>query len=483
MIQINESGSPTPQFRVLKDEQCNEIYLATLKCLSRVGVIVDYPPALDLLASSGARIEGNRAYIPADIIQNALGSAPRTFTIWGRDQRHDLQITPGRVHFGPGPTCTYFYDPITGERRKAGRGDAGLTARVCDYLDQIDYIMSLSLYDDVTPVLSPVYEFADMVTNTVKPIIAWANDPATLADIYNIAIEVAGSEESLRKKPLFALFACYESPLRHPKNPIANMLWAAEHDIPVIYLGGPTVGLESPATSASALVIYLAAVLSGLAIVQLKRCGAPVVLGGLPSPMDLRTARPAYGSPEMSLHSAAAAELAHFLGLPFMSTAGASDSKVLDSQAALETSLQILLSALSGASLVHDVGFLDCADIGSLELLVVTDEIIAMVKRIMRGVEVSTKTLNLDLIEKVGPGGNFLSEVKSAMLCKSEIWIPTLMDRNAYAIWEKEGSLRMEDRVKKKLIKILDTHQPPALPAGVNEKIDNILAEAEKRYQ
>jgi trimethylamine--corrinoid protein Co-methyltransferase len=260
------------------------------------------------------------------------------------------------------------------------------------------------------------------------------------------------------------------------------MLWAAEHNIPVICIGGPTEGLESPMTGASALVLYLATALSGLAIVQLKRHGAPMLIGAIPSAMDLRTARPAYGSPEMCLHTAAAVDLAHYLGIPFMGTAGASESKLLDSQAAIEASLQVLMSALSGASLVHDIGFLDCADIGSVEYLVLVDEIIAMVKRIMRGIEVNPETIMLDLIEKIGPGGHFLEEPRSVALCRREIWVPKLMDRDAHIIWQQKGSKSMEARVRERLHKILASHQPPPLSAETTAKIQSILDEAEKRY-
>jgi trimethylamine--corrinoid protein Co-methyltransferase len=184
MIISNYSDWQTPQFRVLSNRQCQEIFLATLECLDRVGVIVDQEEGQDLLAGAGARVESDRVFIPAHIIQDALACAPRSFTLWGRDRGRELQIAPDRVYFGPGPTCTYFYDPMIGKRRKAQRGDAGITAKVCDALDNIDYIMSLSLFDDVTPLLSPVYEFAEMVANSGKPILAWANDIDTLTDIY-----------------------------------------------------------------------------------------------------------------------------------------------------------------------------------------------------------------------------------------------------------------------------------------------------------
>jgi trimethylamine---corrinoid protein Co-methyltransferase len=126
------------------------------------------------------------------------------------------------------------------------------------------------------------------------------------------AVAVAGSEAAFRARPNFIFFTAYESPLKLAHDPIANVLSAAAHGIPVVYLGGPTIGLKSPFTGASVLVIHLATVLCALTIVQLKCPGVPSVLGSVPSMMDLRSGRPAYGSPEMSLHSAAAVDLARY---------------------------------------------------------------------------------------------------------------------------------------------------------------------------
>jgi trimethylamine--corrinoid protein Co-methyltransferase len=167
--------------------------------------------------------------------------------------------------------------------------------------------------------------------------------------------------------------------------------------------------------------------------------------------------------------------------LPFMGTAGASEAKVLDLQAAIESTMQVVLSVLSGATLVHDVGFLDCADIGSLEMLVMTDEIIAMTRRVMRGIEISDEALMLDLIDRVGPGGDFLSTKETARRCRTEIWNPTLLDRSAWVIWEGTGSRTMQDRIKARLRQILSTHEPPPLPDGAAARIDAILAAAEAR--
>jgi trimethylamine--corrinoid protein Co-methyltransferase len=197
--------------------------------------------------------------------------------------------------------------------------------------------------------------------------------------------------------------------------------------------------------------------------------------------MDLRTCLPAYGGPETSLYSAAMSDVCRYLGLPFMGTAGASEAKVLDLQAAVESTVQVVFSGLSGATLVHDVGFLDCANVGSLEMLVMNDEIIAMTRWIMRGIEVSDDTLMLDLIDQVGPGGEFMSAKETAKRCRTEIWNPTLMDRQPWVNWEAAGAPTMYDRVKARLREILDTHKPAPLPYGAAGKIETILQAAEAR--
>lgn len=481
MIPTRNANRYAPQFGVLSDDQCEELYLAALQTLRQVGVQVRNAEARDLLAAAGADVDGDLVRVPRRIIEDALAVAPRDFTMWGRDGKHVMPVGLDQVNFGPGLTNTYFIDPQTGERRWTRRGDPAMTARVCDALDNLDYVIGLGLISDVIPELAPVYEFAELIANTTKPILAWAYNVENVRTIYRMAVAVAGSEDALRTRPFLGFFATFQSPLVHTQEDLANVMWAAEHDIPVIYIDGPIVGLTAPMTGASALVIHLAGILSGLAILQLKRRGAPVVLGGVPTPADLRTSRVSYGAPELSLYSAAAADLGRYLGVPFMGTAGASESKLFDSQATAEASIQALTLALSGAALVHDIGFLDGAETGSLALLVLADEIIDMVKRIMRGVEVNTDTIMLDLIEKVGPGGNFMAERQSAKLCRQEVWVPKLMDRNDYTTWKQNGSTSLEERVGRRLQKILNTHQPEPLDATVVKQLAALLAEAEER--
>ncbi|MEJ2097541.1 MAG: trimethylamine methyltransferase family protein [Deltaproteobacteria bacterium] len=481
MIDTHYSTFESPQFRILSRGQINRVCQASLDCLQRTGVEISNPEARELLEKAGADVEGTRVRIPSHIVQDAIATTPRSFTVYGRDPRKRMQVTPNHVYFGPGPTCTYYMDPVTGERRKVKRKDPGTTAQVCDALENIDFVMSLGLISDVTASLASVYEFAEMIVNTGKPILPWAFNLNHLKDIYQIALCFTGSEKEFKRRPLFAFFSTWQAPLRHTHDDLENCLWAVEKGIPVVYAGGGIAGLNAPVTGAGLLLLQLAHTFAGLAVLQLKKRGAPVCVGGVPTTMDLKSARPAYGSPEMSLYSAALCEIFKYLNLSFIGTAGASDAKVTDIQAAIESTTQVLLSSLSGATLVHDMGFLDCADIGSLDMLIMSDEIIAMTKRIMRGIEITADTMMLDLIDDIGPSGEYISSDETAKRCRKEITTLKLMDRDPWVIWQENDAMTMYNRIRHRLQFILENHQPLPVPEGTSDKIDAILQAAEAR--
>jgi trimethylamine--corrinoid protein Co-methyltransferase len=186
------------------------------------------------------------------------------------------------------------------------------------------------------------------------------------------------------RKPTLCLYAEPSSPLNHSKTAIEKLLLAAEKRIPVIYTPCPIAGATVPMTLAGALVVAVADSLSGLVAAQFHAPGAPFITGGVLSTMDMASTIYTYGSPEFSLLEAALTDLSHFYKIPMFSTAGCSDSKVFDEQAAAEAMMSIFSAALSGANLVHDVGYLENGLIGSYEMLVASDEFIAMAKHYVK---------------------------------------------------------------------------------------------------
>jgi trimethylamine--corrinoid protein Co-methyltransferase len=194
-------------------------------------------------------------------------------------------------------------------------------------------------------------------------------DFASLKAVAEMAAVVAGGWDKLAQKPYYVHYAEPFSPLTHTDDGVAKLLFCVERGIPVIYTPMTLAGSSAPVTGAGNLVACMAESLSGLVMAQLKQRGAPVIFGGVPTIIDMSTTLVSYGAPEMLLWSAALTEMAHHLELPVFSTAGCTDSVAFDQQAAAESAMACLMAAMSGANLVHDVGFAEAANSASLELI------------------------------------------------------------------------------------------------------------------
>jgi trimethylamine--corrinoid protein Co-methyltransferase len=221
----------------------------------------------------------------------------------------------------------------------------------------------------------------------------------------------------------------------------------------------------------------------GVVLAQLKRRGAAVIIGGVQSIIDMTTSILSYGAPEMTLLSAAMTDITKWLRLPMFSTAGCSDSKVLDQQAAIESAMSVIIAALSGANLIHDVGYLESGLLGSFDMLVMSNEVIGMAKHILGGITVTPETLAVDVIEQVGPGGHYLTQEHTRQHFRSELWFPTLMDRQQRRGWEASGSKTMAERVRAKVKDILEHHEPLPIPTEVEARLKEIVAEADEQHR
>jgi len=310
---------------------------------------------------------------------------------------------------------------------------------ICDTLPNIDFMMSMGLISDKPTVVTDIHQFQAMVFNTKKPIVFTSLTIPGAEDIIKMAGIIAGSEEELRRKPFIIHYIEPSSPLAVSKEAVDRLLLSADKGIPVVFTPGPMAGATSPATLAGTLVTALAESLSGIVLSQLKREGLPLIVGGTSGIMDMRTAITPYGGPEFYLLNAAMSELCRFIGVPMFGTAGCSDAKKFGEQAAIESSLSVITQVLSGANLIHDIGYLESGLTGSFDMLVLTDEIIAMAKRFMRGINTDDERLALQVIDKVGPGGNYLVEDHTLKYFK-EYWEPKLIDRQNYKRWSDKGS-------------------------------------------
>lgn len=478
----NYTVNTTPQFQILSEDQKQAIFNGMIETLWRTGVNLHHDGARDLLKEHGARADGVRVFLPPELVLKALSTVPPVTVVYGWDGTPKMRIEKNRVYFGPGPTTPNFIDPDTLERRKYVKNDASVVARVCDALPNIGFVQSLGSISDTTETLADVHEFAEMIQNTTKPIVSWAFNRENCKALHQIGIAMAGGEEEFQAKPNYVFYGEPISPLVSDFDAMDKLMYCAEHRIPQMYtpcaIGGGTV----PATHAGQLVCALSESMLGVVVAQLLNPGTCVIMGGVQSILDMQYSVYAYGAPELSLLSAALTEMAKYCGLPMFSTAGCTDSKTMDLQAAIEATLSIHTATLSGANFVHDVGYTESAMTGSLFQLVMADEIIGMSFHIAKGIEVNDETMAVEEICRVGPGGHYLYEDHTMKWFRTH-WRPTLMDRQSFEDWEAKGRKTMKDRVIEKTRDIIANYEGPAaqVPAAAKQKIAEIVAACEAR--
>jgi trimethylamine--corrinoid protein Co-methyltransferase len=378
-----------------------------------------------------------------------------------------------------GTDLLYTYDLDSGELRDSRLKDvihAALTADACEH---IDFVASFAFPKETPAPIGFVAEFLAVLENTGKPIYFTAADRKDLVFILEMAAAVAGGEDRLREKPFIIHYAEPISPLTHSAEAVDKLLLCADKGIPLNYVPALMAGGTGPVTLAGAIVQANAEALSGLVMQQLRAPGAPMISGFSATPLDMRYGTTVYGSPDERLTHAACADLYHYYGLPVWGEAGCSDAKCLDEQAAAESALSILMAALDGTNLVHNVGYLGQGLIGHLGAVVMGNEIIGYAKRIVKGFDIEKNQLALETIRRVGPGGHFLAQKHTARFFRQELWQPGVFDRRNLDGWKANGAPPLRKVLTQRAREILRTHRPQKLPDPILKNLGAIMRRAQ----
>jgi trimethylamine--corrinoid protein Co-methyltransferase len=385
-----------------------------------------------------------------------------------------LAVEGRKSYWGTGSDVPFILDSFTGKRRTTCLQDVEQVSKLADALENIDFQMCMGVAHELPSSVADKHHFVAMVSNTTKPLVFTAASRENLEDIHEMACMVAGSAEELLQNQFILHYTEPIAPLVHPKDSLEKLLFCVEKGIPVIYTSATTAAQNGPATIAGSLAQCNARVLSGIVIAQLKQPGAKMLVTMHVSAMDPRSAIHPYASPEHVIGQAAAKDMANYYGLPTWGRAGCTDSKTVDQQAAFEEGYEILMQALSGENLIHDVGYIESGLTASWDALVMCNEFIAAAKRVTKGFELSKEALALDVIDDVGPDGHYLVERHTLKHFRHETWIPELLDRNNIDKWQEEGSKTMLERVNLKVKEILATHVPKSLDERLQHELQDI---------
>ena len=445
----------TPRMKMISEEQIKILKAAVFEVLERIGVQMTYKPGRDIMAGAGCRIDGDRVRIPTYVLEKAIATAPKRLVLGNRYGKRAVVLEPGRTWYGPSIDCIFWQDPVTNERPMFNSQHGAAHAALTERLDSFTWLMTIGMADDYGQEAADKVIARWAIQNCTKPLVFCCNDVNSVKNIHEMACIMVGGKDKFNQAPNIVHYSEPISPLVYYDPAVAKMIYCAENNIPLLNFPCASSGGTAPATMAGTLVQAAAESLSGIVLQQAVNPGSSFVFGGYASVMNMKSTIFSYGQPEMSIMISAMSQLAQHLELPFYATGGCTDAKFCDAQAAAEATLQTLTMAAVGANLVHDcASWIDHGTTASPAYMVMVNDILANVAALMKGMEVSDETLALDIMEKVGVGGNYLRERHTLKNYKqyheSDLWDRTMMNN-----WVAAGSKTFEDRLREKTQKLM----------------------------
>ncbi len=471
---LNEApgGLPGGQYKPLTGAQVERIFQAALTVLEETGIQVFPSHCCEVWQAAGAKIDSacHRVFIPRGLVAQALSTAAREVKLSGQSRQYDLDLGGARVYMGTGGAAVRVLD-LDGLVRPSRLRDLFDIGRLVTALDNIHFYLRPVVALDIPPEALDVNTYYACLAATPKHVMGNCFRPESVRQVMKLGAIIAGSEEALRKRPFISWIASWiVSPLRYAPDTVEVLDEVVRQEMPVVISSAPLAGATAPAALAGTLVQLTAEQLSGLTYINLMRPGHPVILGYVPSVMDLRTGRFAGGSPEFALMNAAAAQIVQYLGLPVYNSAALTDSKIPDIQAGYEKGLSSTTAALAGANFIHhSAGFLEALMTVAYEQYVIDDEVNGSVMRLVRGIEVTDETLSIAIIKEVCEGeGHFLDHPQTLLRMGTEFRYPHTSDRSTREDWERNGALDMRGWARIRARELLDTEWPDHIQVEVD---------------
>lgn len=481
MLHAGYSSHMAPQLKTITDDQIHEIKQAAFLILENTGCVVNHTQALKLLKDAGAHVKDSHVHVPRYLIEEALRMVPKGFTLYNRDGEPALDLSCRKSYFGSSTASPNQRHAIDNNIQPTTLQDIAWGARTADALPNLDFVMPFGSAQDVPCDAAELYEFETVVQHTSKPVFFCGYSSKGVELVLDMAAQVAGGKDKLTRKPFLVPYPEPITPLQFPHEVVERIFVCAKRHMPQVTCGAQLTGFTSPVTLAGSLALATAESFFGILLAQLCRNGAPCFLTSGIGGVNMRTGIAMISSPEMTLSLAAQAQLARSIGLPTWGLAGATDAKQIDAQAGAEASLDAVLQALAGVSIIHDVGYMDMGMACSCAMMVLGDEIISWIKRFIQGIEVSAETLACEITHAVGPGGNYLTQQHTLNHMHKESWQPQLFCKDSFETWAEQGSKTLEQRADEKVEQILESHKPKTLTDSMIQSLQDIRIQGEKQ--
>ncbi len=478
-------------YRPLGDRDIQRIHETALKILENIGMADPIPILRERALERGCWIDDEgRLHFPAALVEDVIAGVSRNAVFCGREEKYDLELKGTSVHYDPGAEAVSTIDFETGQYRPSTLVDLYDFARLVDSLEHVHAFSRVVVATDIG-------DWFDIDFNIAYASLAGTNKHVELGFANGENLErtlplihmIAGGEKKYLERPFCSAFGCpVVSPLSYGSDNSTTCVAGVKLNSPVNVVIAPQAGATAPAALAGTLVQVVAETLAATLLVNLVEPGHPVVFGAWPFISDLRTGAFTGGGGEQALIAAAAGQIGAFYDLPTSVGAGMSDSKALDAQMGFEKGITTALAALAGANGVSEVCGMTASLLGcSFESMVIDNEMLGMVQRTLRGIEVTDETLSYEVIEDVvlkGPK-HYLSHPQTLELMETEFLFPEIVDRSPPDAWVEGGSLDIKDRARVRARDILSTHYPeyidPKIDKTIRERFPILLAKEDTR--
>jgi trimethylamine--corrinoid protein Co-methyltransferase len=457
------------------------IHAATLRVLERTGVEVGSATVRHELDRAGARVdEGTgRVRFPRELVEAAISAVPRELTLAAREPSNDLVLDHRHGYLSVDGSAADVLDAETGERRPSTAADLVAVTRLADALPEIAFLWQGAEAGDVPAPVRSLAELRIQLRESSKHVqLMTATEPVAARWAVEMAAAVAGGEAELRARPILSSFQCSLSPLVYDGDALEAALVYGRAGVPSGFVVMSIACATAPATPAGVLVQTNAEILAGVTILETLVPGAPTFYGACPTVMDLRNGRAACGGPEDALFQTALGQLGREYGLPTSIGTFATGSKAADWQAGLENGISGLASLLGGADMLSGAGLLDGASVFALEELVLDAELFGLLCAFAAPLSVAPQDLADDLIDSIGPRGNYLAE-RHTVANMRRLWLPRMFDRRSWDEWAADGRPDAWIRAQARARELLEAHRALPLPDPVLAELDRLFAAAE----
>ncbi len=471
-----------PKLELLTPEMIEAVLAEAFQLMQAPGIKVQCDEARALLADHGARVEGEIARIPEALARKALSSVLHEFDLYARDGRASVHYGGDAVSFDPGSSGVHILDPDTLEHKSSTAADLVRIVMVTEGLPEFAAQSTSVVCNDVAKDVGDLYRLYIVLLYSQKPVITGAFSSRTTQVMIDMLAAVSGGRKALAQRPRAVFDVCPSPPLIWSEFGAQNLMDLARARVPAELISMPLSGATAPVTLLGSVVQHAAESISGITIHQLAGPGAPVVWGGAPAIFDMRQGTTPMGAVETAMIDAAYAQVGKSLGLPTHGYLCASDAKVVDAQAGLESGVTAVLGALAGINMISGAGMLDFLACFSVEKLVIDAEAIGMAQRLLAGIEQRTPTLATEMFIGIDFKGDFLKQKITRQLFPQEQHLPSpVIDRGSIRTWQQGGGLDTFARAKARVKELLAGYKHTALAPEVERDLRGIVGREAKK--